>query len=130
MPDIKKPIYHAWEPITDLSGNYISLSNQKFAEISEKWLEIKPFIKDDVYYRFLSKIKNEWVIELGNVENIYFINDKITQALVEEGLYSIDIPHQGSPISPIDPKAFFTIMKMYLMASMTWLNRKHQLVHI
>ncbi|MDR0622769.1 MAG: Fic family protein [Deltaproteobacteria bacterium] len=107
MSNVNKPISHKWEPITDLPANYLSLSSADFTAKAKEWLALKPLIKDEVFSKFLDRIKNEWVIELGNVENIYFINDKLTETLVEEGLYSIELPHQGNSTVVVDPHTFF-----------------------
>jgi Fic family protein len=107
MSNIIKPISFKWEPITDLPDDYLSLADVNLADIRRKWFEVKPLLKDEAFSRFLERIKNEWVIELGNVEKIYFINDKITETLVEEGLYSIELPHQDNSTVVVDPQTFF-----------------------
>jgi hypothetical protein len=102
-----KEISNKWTPIADLPENYISLINLRLNILKEKWLKLKPLIKKENFASFIDKIRTEWVIELGNVENIYFISDKIIETLVKDGLYSIQLPHQGNSSLVVDPQAFF-----------------------
>jgi hypothetical protein len=101
------PISHTWEPISDLPADYQSLVNHRFNEVAERWIKIRPLIDNDILLNILEKIKTEWVVELGNVENIYYIDDKTIETLIKDGLYSIQLPLQGNSALVIDPQAFF-----------------------
>jgi hypothetical protein len=95
---------HKWTPVIDLPDSYLELRDEKFNEIANKWLQIKENINKDVLKDFTEKIKREWAIEIGQIENLYFLNDKITETLIQEGLLSIDLPHQATVFDLINPK--------------------------
>jgi hypothetical protein len=99
-------IYHVWRPIEDLPDNFMALANEKFHKISQDWLNARNKIKGPVFQVFLEKLNREWAIEIGQVENLYFLSDGISKTLIEHGLQSVDLSHQNGGIEIIDPALF------------------------
>jgi hypothetical protein len=95
---------HKWTPVVDLPDNFLELRDDKFNEIANKWLQIKENINEDFFKDFLEKIKREWAIETGQIENLYFLNDEIKEKVIQEWILSVDIPHQVVMFDLIDPK--------------------------
>jgi hypothetical protein len=55
---------------------------------------------------FRERLNREWAIEIGRVENLYFISDQITKTMIEHGLSSVELPHQNGGNSIVDPVAY------------------------
>jgi Fic family protein len=102
-----KPISHKWAPISDLPEDYLSMRNDDLVVAARRWLEVKPLLGQEILTRYLTRTKNEWAIELGNVENVYYIDEATMARLVEDGLYSQSLPEQGGAVDPFDPQVFF-----------------------
>lgn len=89
-------IYHKWEPITDLPSNYIELSDPAFSGIRDAWFIAKKKIKHELFEDFREKINREWAIETGQIEKLYLFDDNLTKTLIDQGLSSVDLPHQDN----------------------------------
>ena len=103
---MSKEIEYKWESIMDLPKDYKHLSSKKLNEISKELFNIRKKIDDDVFQQIEEKIKRRWVIELGQVNNIYFIDNFISNILVENGFSHIELPYQTDGLNIIDPLLF------------------------
>jgi hypothetical protein len=96
-------IYQNWHPIDDLPDNYMTLTNTEFRKIANEWYDVKAKINGSVFTVFLERLNREWAIELGQVENLYLLNEGITKTLIEHGLQSVELAHQNGGFDIVDP---------------------------
>ncbi|MDR2141773.1 MAG: Fic family protein [Deltaproteobacteria bacterium] len=99
-------IYHKWEPITDLPANSERLRDKDFESTAQLWLSVRNKIPQNFLLEYQEKINRHWAIEIGQVENLYQIDNNITEILIEYGLKSVELPHQTSEFDFIDPNLF------------------------
>lgn len=71
----------------------------KFPELralSAVWQERKSELEENgAYKEFLKKLQREWAIETGIIERLYNWDRGVTEALIEQGVESSIISHQG-----------------------------------
>jgi fido (protein-threonine AMPylation protein) len=89
-------IAHKWEPITDLPDDYTELSDPAFGKLGTEWFSARKIIKNDLFESFKEKVNREWAIETGQVERLYNFNDNLTKTMIENGLDSVELPHQDN----------------------------------
>jgi hypothetical protein len=83
-----------WRPIEDLPDNWSGLQQSELESLASIWKERSArLIKGDALKQFNDRLRREWVIETGIIENLYSIDRGITQLLIEKGIEANLIPH-------------------------------------
>ncbi|MDR1166288.1 MAG: Fic family protein, partial [Deltaproteobacteria bacterium] len=114
---------YKWEPITDLPDNYLELSNPPFRDIEAEWSRARKTSKSASLDLFKEKVLREWAIETGQVEKLYSVDDNLTKTMIENGLDSVELPHQVNGIGAIDPTA--VILNHYAIINSLYNDVKH-----
>src|SRR5271154_838081 len=91
------PKAHVWHPITDLEGDPRSLTDGELEPLGRIWERSKKeLIEREVLSEFQNRLKREWSIETGIIENVYTLDRGVTKTLIEEGINAALIPHGAS----------------------------------
>jgi Fic family protein len=86
-----------WEPIRDLPENWRELASPELASLAGIWQEQRARIQNlDAVVRFNERLRREWAIETGIIENLYSIDRGTTQLLIEHGLEASLIPYNAT----------------------------------
>lgn len=95
-------IENQWKPIQDLPEDWSKLRHTEFESLAAIWKEQSATLqKRDVLKQFNDRLRREWAIETGIIENLYSIDRGITQLLIEKGIEENLIPH-GSTDRPAE----------------------------
>jgi Fic family protein len=97
-------IGHKWSPITDLPENWSALTTDRLKHLAETWHEQKERLNQDAIHEFITRLKRQWAIETGLIENLYTLDRGITHTLIERGIDAIEIPHGTSNKHPTQVK--------------------------
>ena len=95
---------YKWNPITNLPENWRSLTNDRLKHLAETWHEQKDLLNQDAILEFTTRLKRQWAIETGLIENLYTLERGITHTLIEHGIEAIEIPHNASNKHPAQVK--------------------------
>jgi len=91
-----------WEFIQDLPDNWQQLRPSELESLASVWKEQSATLRQkDALKQFNDRLRREWAIETGIIENLYSIDRGITQLLIEQGIDASLIPH-GSTDKPAD----------------------------
>ena len=91
---------YKWHEIEDLTPDLESLRDREMEALFEAWLaERGNFDAADVK-SFNDRLKREWAIETGIIEDVYTLDRGITQTLIERGIDSAYIPHDSTNRDP------------------------------
>lgn len=64
--------------------------------LSTIWQARRALLEDDLAYKeFVKKLQREWAIETGIIERLYTWDRGVTEVLIEQGIESSIIAHQG-----------------------------------
>jgi len=73
-----------------------ALAMPELGALSKVWLERKSELeKGGAFQEFLKKLQREWAIETGIIERLYSWDRGVTEVLIEQGIDSALIAHQG-----------------------------------
>jgi Fic family protein len=98
-----------WKPIGDLPSDWSVLQHSELESLASIWKEQSArLIKGDALKQFNDRLRREWAIETGIIENLYSIDRGITQLLIEKGIEANLIPH-GATDKP--PEQIIPILK-------------------
>ena len=91
------PIWDKDTGIQDFKdGESDELTSSEIMDIRENWIELKKQLKGDQNLSdFNERLKREWAIETGVIENLYDIDRGVTQSLIEHG-FKAELIHHGS----------------------------------
>jgi Fic family protein len=90
-------IAHKWQRITDLPANPRSLTDGELESLARVWRTQKEQpIENETLAEFEKRLRREWAIETGIIENAYTLDRGITQTLIEKGIDAALIPHDAS----------------------------------
>src|SRR5438874_13396994 len=93
--------YH-WKPIEDLPEDWNNLASPELESLAAIWKEQSARLKtSDALKQFSERLRREWAIETGIIENLYSIDRGVTQLLIEKGIEASLIPH-GSTDRPAE----------------------------
>lgn len=85
---------YEWKPIEDLPANWTKLASSELAGLASVWREHYETIKDSkALKQFNERLRREWAIETGIIENLYYIDRGVTLTLIEKGIEASLIPH-------------------------------------
>lgn len=83
-----------WEPIEDLPPNWNELASSELGSLASIWEDQAQRLHESkALVEFNDRLRREWAIETGIVENLYSIDRGITQLLIEKGIEASLIPH-------------------------------------
>ena len=92
----------SWRPIEDLPKNWPSLASSELAGLVQVWQEQHVRLEQSAGVKlFNERLKREWSIETGIIENLYSIDRGTTALLIEKGLESSLIAH-GTTDKPVE----------------------------
>ena len=84
---------YSWSPIEDLPVNWIELASKELESLASIWKESAATLKEsDALLKFNERLRREWAIETGIIENLYSIDRGITRLLIEKGIEVSLIP--------------------------------------
>lgn len=88
--------------IEDLPEDWPRLRTPGLENLAEIWKEQSSTLQSrDALIEFNQRLRREWAIETGIIENLYSIDRGITQLLIEKGIEASLIPH-GSTDKPAE----------------------------
>jgi Fic family protein len=91
------PKAHVWHPITDLDVDPKSLTDGELEPLGRIWERSKvELVERGALDEFQKRLKREWSIETGIIENVYTLDRGVTKTLIEEGINAALIPHGAS----------------------------------
>src|SRR5208337_4077770 len=95
---------HTWEPIQDLPEDWMtSLENANVLALMRTWHERMGELRTkDLYKTFVEKLKRQWAIETGVLEDIYTLSEGAALALIQRGLDAALITHGDTDGEPED----------------------------
>jgi Fic family protein len=83
-----------WEPIRDLPENWQQLASSELLGLASIWKEQEGRLYNTrAFIEFNERMRREWAIETGIIENLYSIDRGITLLLIERGIEASLIPH-------------------------------------
>jgi len=86
-----------WQPITDLGDNPKALTDGELESLQRVWRDQKnELIGQEALEEFEKRLRREWSIETGIIENVYTLDRGITKTLIEKGIDAALIPHGAS----------------------------------
>ena len=93
---------YKWKPIEDLPEDWTKLASSELGGLAAVWVEHYETIKDSkALKQFNERLRREWAIETGIIENLYYIDRGVTLTLIEKGIEASFIPH-GSTDRPAE----------------------------
>lgn len=93
---------YKWKPIEDLPDSRQDLRSIELKHLALIWKEQAVKLKNPKFLQqFNERLRREWAIETGIIENLYKIDRGTTQLLIEKGIETSLIPF-GSTDKPAD----------------------------
>jgi Fic family protein len=91
------PKAHVWHPITDLDVDPKSLTDGELEPLGRIWERSKlELVERGTLDEFQKRLRREWSIETGIIENVFTLDRGVTKTLIEEGINAALIPHGAS----------------------------------
>ena len=91
-----------WKPIEDLPEDWTKLASSELGGLASVWREHYETVKDGkALKQFNERLRREWAIETGIIENLYYIDRGTTETLIKKGIEASLIPH-GSTDRPAE----------------------------
>src|SRR5579871_3270507 len=88
---------HPWHPITDLEGDPKALTEGELDSLKRIWQTQKAEMADQGgLEEFNKRLRREWAIETGIIENVYTLDRGTTLTLIERGIDAALIPHSAT----------------------------------
>lgn len=84
---------YKWHPITDLGPDPRALTDGELEPLGRVWADQKKEIESAALEEFDKRLRREWAIETGIIENVYTLDRGITRTLIEQGIDAALIPH-------------------------------------
>ena len=91
------PANHTWRPIADFESDPKTLTDGELESLSRVWADEKrDLIDPQSLEEFDKRLRREWSIETGIIENVYTLDRGVTRTLIEKGIDAAFIPHGAS----------------------------------
>jgi len=91
-----------WDFIQELPRDWEQLRSSELESLASVWKGQSATLRqEDALRQFNDRLRREWAIEIGIVENLYSIDRGTTQLLIEQGIDASLIQH-GSTDKPAD----------------------------
>jgi Fic family protein len=88
------PAAYKWHEITDLEGDPKSLTDGELDSLARVWKTQKAALHEaGDLEEFEKRLRREWSIETGIIENVYTLDRGVTRTLIEKGIDAAFIPH-------------------------------------
>lgn len=95
-------VANQWTFIQDLPKKREELHHRELEALASIWKEQSAtLLRKDALKQFNDRLRREWAIETGIIEDLYSIDRGITQLLIEKGIEASLIPH-GSTDKPAE----------------------------
>jgi fido (protein-threonine AMPylation protein) len=86
-----------WKPITDFEADPKTLTDGELESLSRVWVDQKAALSEEgTLEEFDKRLRREWSIETGIIENVYTLDRSVTKTLIEKGIDAALIPHDAS----------------------------------
>jgi Fic family protein len=93
---------YKWHPITDLGGDPRSLTDGELESLWRVWQSQKKDLAErEVLNEFEQRLRREWAIETGIIEEVYTLDRVVTRTLIEKGIDAALIPHGATSKDPV-----------------------------
>ncbi len=131
---------YPWKPIEDLPEEWRALAQPDLESLASIWRDQAARLKESAAVRdFNDRLRREWAIETGVIENLYSIDRGITELLIEKGIEASLIPHGSTdkPAEQIVPllkdqeqalEGVFDIVANKRQLSTSYIKELHQLL--
>src|SRR5947209_16295994 len=91
------PAAHQWRPIADLPVDPRSLTDGELDSLMRVWQKQKKDLAGrEVLDEFDRRLRREWAIETGIIEDVYTLDRGVTRTLIERGIDAAYIPRDGT----------------------------------
>lgn len=88
---------YSWQPIEDLPDNWRDMASSELAGLIQVWKEQHTRLEQTAGVQlFNERLRREWSIETGIIENLYSIDRGTTALLIDKGLEASLIAHGTS----------------------------------
>lgn len=86
-----------WHPIADYEVDPQQLADKELAALSSVWIEQRAKLGESLpISEFTERLKREWAIETGLIEQLYTLDRGITELMIEQGVNAALIPHRST----------------------------------
>ena len=93
---------YKWKPIEDLHEHWADMASSELQSLASIWIEQSSRLSSSETLKlFNEKLRRQWAIETGIIENLYSIDRGTTRLLIEQGVEASLIPH-GATDKPAD----------------------------
>lgn len=93
---------YKWHPITDLGDDPRSLTDGELESLWRVWQTQKRELEEgDELGEFERRLRREWAIETGIIEDVYTLDRGVTRTLIEKGIDAALIPHGTTNKDPV-----------------------------
>ena len=98
----KMPTAYKWQPITDLPADPKKLTDGELESLRRVWAsQKKEMIDRGALDEFEKRLRREWAIETGVIENVYTLDRGVARTLIEKGIDAALIPHGTTNLDSI-----------------------------
>jgi Fic family protein len=100
MPSADAPTHFKWSPIKNFDEDPKSLTDGELVSMKRVWDRESSRLDPKALADFHTRLKREWSIETGIVENIYALDRSVIRNLIDTGIDATLIPHDSVNRSP------------------------------
>jgi Fic family protein len=91
------PAAYKWHRITDLPDDAAGLTDGELVALLRVWKNQKSDLAEaEGLDEFDKRLRREWSIETGIIEDVYTLDRGVTQTLIEKGIDAALIPHDAT----------------------------------
>jgi Fic family protein len=91
------PTAYRWSPIADFDGDPRTLTDGELDSLRRVWEHQKQeLVESETLSEFEKRLRREWAIETGIIENVYTLDRGVTRTLIEKGIDAALIPHDAT----------------------------------
>lgn len=88
---------YQWCPIADLDGDPKDLTDGELIPLGRVWAtRKKELIETGELTEFEKRLRREWAVETGIIENVYMLDRGTTRTLIVKGIDAALIPHDAT----------------------------------
>ncbi len=88
---------YKWHPITDIGEDPKALTDGELDSLQRIWAtQKKELTEGGALDEFDKRLRREWAIETGIIENVYTLDRGVTKTLIEKGIHAALIPHDAT----------------------------------
>ena len=95
------PTTYQWRPIANLEADPKTLTDGELAPLLRIWQTQRTEVTEgEAFEEFDRRLRREWAIETGIIENVYTLDRGVTKTLIEKGIDAALIPHDATDRDP------------------------------